>query len=518
VDTCWSDLLWRLRGDDNLIDDEFLRYLEFVTEICEWRDGRTDGAGQRLGPRTQTVFGSANPKREAHLDFLFQALDVWEGNSGVCDSFFCDAGDAPGDAAGVPLFFRKGGDSDEPWGLFEACCRLYGETRGRTRSFPLGQSLILYAVLLHLMEDTLEFPRRIRILRNLVEASTDELRPDRMPKILDDVHHIIRDGAIAEVASLNQAQAEDEALKAAFIASNPEVETAVFALEDHALLRGSIGAFELDAGAFESRARVFERLMSQPDLWTDLLAALLAVGEYQRQRTNSRPFLFGTDSKRHEGAWRELLVGPRRNALQPTREVLAALLDRIADAPNGLLQAMKATTSEYLERCEADSRFDWRYYMVKYPSMRENGASTYFSERLEGEQTSMGYSLCMLRAGGTALNGYYRDPYLLAIWRELDDPSVVEDKWFSGYEDAPRRLPLTRSGAAIRCVLTGFELAPPQLAADADRFAEASADLGADADNLVWLPQVEIDGHQIDTVDRIQAGAEIVRRLAAAGL
>ena len=39
----------------------------------------------------------------------------------------------------------------------------------------------------------------------------------------------------------------------------------------------------------------------------------------------------------------------------------------------------------------------------------------------------MGYSLCMLRAGGRALNGYYRDPYLLAILGELEDV-VVEDK------------------------------------------------------------------------------------------
>ena len=143
----------------------------------------------------------------------------------------------------------------------------------------------------------LSSPGEYRILRNLIEASVDELRPERMPKILDDVHRVIRDGAIEEVASLNQAQVEDETRKAAFLASNPELQHAVFALEDHELLRGSICAFELDPAAFEARAATFRQLMSQPELWTDLLAALLAVGEYQRQRTNSRPFLFGTDSK-----------------------------------------------------------------------------------------------------------------------------------------------------------------------------------------------------------------------------
>ena len=520
VDTRWSDLLWRLRGDDNLIDDEFMRYLEFVTEICEWREGRTDGAGQRLGPRTQAIFGSANPEHEAHLEFLFQALDAWGGDCETCDSFFGDAEEAQGSEAKVPLFFRNSGDSEEPRGLFEACCRSYGEIRGRTRTFSLGQSLVLYAVLLHLIEDTVEFPRRVRILRNLVEASADELRAERMPKILEDVQRIIREGATGEVASLNQAQAEDETRKIAFLASNPAMRHAVFALEDHELLRGSIGSFELDPAAFEVRGATFRQLMSQPEVWTDLLAALLATGEYQRQRTNARPFLFGTDSKLHDGAWRELLTGPRRDVLRPTRQVLANFLDSIAvAAPAALAEAMRGITDGYLARCEEERRFDWRYYMVKYPAMREDGCCTYFAEQADGaERVKMGYSLCMLRAGRTSLGSYYRDPYLLAVWRELDDPDVVEDKLFSGYESEPRRMPLTRSGAAIRCVPAGFELTPP-VATFAEPFATACAEIGVDADNLVKLSQVVVnDGQRVDTVDRIQIGADIVRSLVAAGL
>lgn len=379
---------------------------------------------------------------------------------------------------------------------------------------------MLYAVLLHLIEGTVEFPRRVRILRNLVEASADELRPERMPKMLNDVHRVIRDGAVEDVASLNQAQAEDEVLKIEFLAANPGMADAVFALEDHELLRGSICAFELDSSAFETRAATFRQLMSQPGLWTDLLAALLATGEYQRKRTNSRPFLFGTDSKRHEGAWRELLTGPRRDALRQTRQVLAEFLDNLASAaPEALADVMKRIADAYLARCEAEKRFDWRYYMVKYPAMREEGSSTYFAERTAGaERTTMGYSLCKLRAGGMMLNGYYRDPYLLAIWRELENPGVVEDTWFIGYEDQPRWLPLTRSGVGIRCVPSGFEFSPPQLPDDAERFAVACADLGADADNLIRLPQVEVDGCQVDTVDRIAVGTEIVRKLVAAGL
>lgn len=522
VDTTWSDLMWHQRDNDNLIDDQLLRYFEFVTEICEWRDGRTDGAGQRLGKRTQAVFGEQNPARHANLDFLFQALDIWERHpiNEMFNSLFAGSGGDGIEIERVRLFFRRGAASQEPLNLFKDCCRSYGETRGRVRVFSLGQTIVLYAVLLHLTEGTPNFPRRVRILRNLIEASTDELRPKQMPKILNDVGHIIRDGALDPVKTLNQAQLNDEKLKAAFLAAYPDMGPVVFELEDHELLRGSLGAFELESATFKARASVFRKLMSRPDMWSELLASLLAVGEYQRRRTGGRPFLFGTDSKQHESAWRNLLTGPSRDELQPTRRVLAAFLDRVAASPEvPLAEVLREITKEYLSRCEVQARFDWRYYMVKYPSMRENGSSTYFAERLEDEeQTTMGYSLCMLQANGTTVGGYYRDPYLLTIWRELNNTADVEDKWFTGHESLARRLPLKRSGASIRCIPAGFELTPPSLNADAERFASACADIGVDSTNCVRVPQVEVDGHRVDTVDRIQKAADILRRLLAASL
>jgi hypothetical protein len=33
VDGAWSDLLWGFRGDDDLVDDEFMRYIGYITEL-----------------------------------------------------------------------------------------------------------------------------------------------------------------------------------------------------------------------------------------------------------------------------------------------------------------------------------------------------------------------------------------------------------------------------------------------------------------------------------------------------
>ena len=39
IDGAWSDLLWPFHGGDNIVDDEFIRYIDYITEICELREG-----------------------------------------------------------------------------------------------------------------------------------------------------------------------------------------------------------------------------------------------------------------------------------------------------------------------------------------------------------------------------------------------------------------------------------------------------------------------------------------------
>jgi hypothetical protein len=99
ADTDWADVLWHFRGDDDLVDDEFLRYFDFVTELCEWNDDQLgSGAGtlSRL-QRASRVFGHDNPRRSEHVAFLFTAFDVWTSRD-VSSTFKALFGsqDAPG--------------------------------------------------------------------------------------------------------------------------------------------------------------------------------------------------------------------------------------------------------------------------------------------------------------------------------------------------------------------------------------------------------------------------------------
>ena len=110
------------------------------------------------------------------------------------------------------------------------------------------------------------------MLRNLIESSSDELGPNGCRRFSTTFTRLIRNGDVDAVGALNQAQVDDEKLKAAFLDGHLDLRLAVFRLENHELLQGSLGAFELDHATLRTRAAVFQPLMSQPDLWSDLLA------------------------------------------------------------------------------------------------------------------------------------------------------------------------------------------------------------------------------------------------------
>ena len=112
--------------------------------------------------------------------------------------------------------------------------------------FSWPHTIFLYAVLLHRIYQTEDCARRLRVLRNLVEASSNELRLEKMPALLADVRRIVVEGVLEGVSSFNQAQVADERLKAELLARSPSLERSLFRLEDHPVLRGCLAAFELD--------------------------------------------------------------------------------------------------------------------------------------------------------------------------------------------------------------------------------------------------------------------------------
>lgn len=197
---------------------------------------------------------------------------------------------------------------------------------------------------------------------------------------------------------------------------------------------------------------------------------------------------------------------PRENVRQP----LGRLLDRVA-VGGELADTYRQVQEDWLRAREQAGRYDWRYHVVKHPEMREGTSGIYVTE--SGE---MGYAVCALRR--TQLNSNYRDPYLLAILRRSGvDAHQVNDPWFFGYQDKPRWLTVKHAEVGMRCVEQGLVLqVAPELR---DAVGESCAEefgLQPNDDGYVWLaPQQQIDGRPVDTVDRVDVGARLLRRVVS---
>jgi hypothetical protein len=507
VDGVWSDILWRYRGNDDIVDDEFMRYIAFITDVCEWRLGRVPN-GSSFENRALRLFGTEGAEAEECMTFLFHAFDTWV-EVDIAEEFrqIFTFRPVSADDEGRPLLLFG---TDANVNLFDACCRLY-DSRYKGR-FSYGRTLLLLAVILNRADPSDEFPRRLRVLRNLIEASESEFRPHRLPALVADVERIIVHGSLEEIKGFNKAQAEDELAKWAFLDEHPHLAPALFRLEDQQLLHGSLQAFELDADTFGHRVTAFESLMAAPVKWRALTGALLAAGEYARRR-NARDLQFGSPSNGEP--WRNLLTGTARANLVSTATAMGAVLDAVAAGTASDI-SLREVQDAFLREREQEGYFDWRYYFVRYEAMREGTSGIYAS--VGG---AMGYRVCMLNK--TQMNGKYRDPYLTALVREAGASGDVIDGeegpfFIGGYVEETRSMFLRKSGTGLRCAVDGFVLKPPSHSEFLERFHEIRANSGLDEQLKLVILQEWRDNRHVDTEDRIQAGARLLLDLVAAGL
>ncbi|MBD8584143.1 DUF262 domain-containing protein [Frigoribacterium sp. CFBP 8766] len=507
VDGAWTDFFWPYRGEDGLVDGGMLRYLEFVIESGEWRRGIAPA--ETVDARARELLTSDSDGR-ASFDQLFAAFDTWVGAD--IDAYFDDLFATSRTKAinnRVPLF---GGEART--NLFEACIQTFGETRGATRVFTFGQQLLLSAVVAYRAGRSTEVDarlrQRIRVIRNLIDASENEIRIDRMPALLAEVESLALNGLVGDRTAFNRAQFDDEHAKAQFIEENPHLEGVVRRLEDHPLLRGSLVAFELNSALLEKRADAFLLAFESKSTWTAMTGALLAAGRYPRARDGrARSFQFGVGAEGLATAWRAVLGTGTRESAAPLREALNAVLDNVARSSD-TAEALTEVKDDKLAQWERAQEFSWQYYVTKYEVMREGRSGIYFG--LDG---ALGYRLCMLER--TQLNSYYRDPFLSAIYDLAGVGGEVDEPWFTGYEWNDRWLTLRRSGARLRALEAEFVLDPPLDDRFADTFLTAAAETGA-RDGVIPIPQSVSAGEAIDSVDRVRRGAELLQSLVRAGL
>ena len=184
-----------------------------------------------------------------------------------------------------------------------------------------------------------------------------------MPAILKQVESIIVNGIVNNEIGINfsASQLVEENDKLKWTEDNPEKAEILFTLEDHELLYGQISI--IGVGHIDYAAR-FLSLFSCDRKLAD--RALMSVGFYG-QNSNRYTWRWQLGSAGNNDGWKDLFHKGANYGFEKTHDVLISLLSMSENFSNEILQTI---INYFISKCEAESRFPWEYYYVKYDAFR----------------------------------------------------------------------------------------------------------------------------------------------------
>lgn len=366
LDGDWAHAFWPYRGEDNVIDEQIERYLQYVVDV----QARLDGV-LRLRPDHEQAIDWAvrvlcDPPERSTVAVLARHLDPWSLPADPSREFFQRHFAVGAHVPGKLTLFRPGTAN-----LLEACTGHYrphppaGENYLPNPGFSLLDELLLHAAGVHRLEQTDDFAGKVRVLRNLGEATS--LRAEQMPAALAATTRLVRVGIDDGEGPWLARQVDEERRKAGVRAAQPALVPALHRLEDHPLLRGTVAAFPLDSRLPPLVDAFYEAFPlsadpRRPSADPALHLALLATLDYAwAPRWRGRRLVDGGVE-----SWRAYLG--REGMPADGDAALTRLLDRLAtgETAGGIVAA-------FLAGREAEGALDWRYYLLKYPGMRGHG-------------------------------------------------------------------------------------------------------------------------------------------------
>lgn len=413
IDLDWTDMLWMYRGDDNVTDDEFLRYFRFICDIiCYQNGGTTQGKSNDEFDLLKEYFSTQNEDMIANIKKLEDYFDCWCGLQGdnTPDKFMERFISHEHQAGKIKVENRYKID------VFNDCLRNYADISGNgNRLFPLNRIIFLYAVITYLLnKDTIsssEFTRRLRIINNLIQNSEDEISDselrtsgNRMPAILKQVDAIMKTGIIDDTIdkNLNLSQLAEETLKIIWVNNNPDKAELLFELEDHDLLQGQISIVGLNHPEY------FLRFKSLFSCKLDLIdCALMSIGNYGQREKNGWRYQLG--SKKIMKAWRNLFHKSGNDGFERTKDVLLELLSRADSFSDELLLSIVNT---YIDNCENTKCYDLRYYYIKYDVFRPGSFGKYNWNDFENKP----YEFSVMQTESKISQNTYQ-PFLKAVYK-----------------------------------------------------------------------------------------------------
>lgn len=403
-DVEWADTFFPYRNQDDIVDNEFMKYFFYVSHILCYEQGikKSNDEFELI----KLVY-SDSPNAVANRNYLEDAFDCWYRvmkDYGSIDNFFAKYLSGFTYEKGKVTTFKSVYEYFDTQNFFHACVKLYQVNN----NFSYSDFLFLYGIITYLInKDAIkedEFIDRLRTLRNLIwNSNSGEIRGDAdyMKDMLCEVKDLMLAGVINKELShkFNGIQIDEEIEKKE---KKQEIDIEnLHKFEDHPLIYGYASGLGYDnLGLVDTFVSLFD---STPK-FVKIHRAMLAIDNYMQ--TDSSRYYMGNHNR---STWSQLLHKSRnRNNFEKTMAVLRMLLQRIK---NG--ESLDIIINKYLSEKEEEQTFDWRYYFVKYPDMLRGA---------DGELTwddSNDYICTTLNKH--QFNGQHWNPFLNVIYQNLSD-------------------------------------------------------------------------------------------------
>lgn len=441
-DVEWADTFFPYRNQDDIVDNEFMKYYFYVSHILCYEQGikKSNDEFELI----KLVY-SDSPNAVTNRKYLEDAFDCWcrvVTDYESIDAFFNKYLSGFAYEKGKVATFKNVIEYRGTQNFFHACVKLYQVNN----NFSYSDFLFLYGIITYLInKDAIEesdFIGRLRTLRNLIwNSDSGEIRGDSdyMRDLLCEVKDLILTGNINKdlTHKFNGIQTDEEVEKRV---KEQEIDKeALQRFEDHPLIYGyasGLGYTHLDL------VNTFLYLFSGNPDFVKIHRAMLAIGDYT-QNDSSRYYYMGNHNR---ATWSQLLHKSRNrnNFEENTMSVLRTLLQRIK---NG--ESLDAIINNYLSEKEEAQTYDWRYYFVKYPDMLRGA---------DGELTwdeSNDYICTTLNKH--QFNGQHWNPFLNVIYQTLSDKLLdKEGRKILGLGNYGENLNILNPLSSLGATGTGF--------------------------------------------------------------
>lgn len=509
VDNEWLDLFYH--GEIDGLDERMYGFIQNIAKLCFFLD--PENAKKNVD--AFTYWDSVNVfSRRDNAYRLISILDLFEriqAKQPLRDFF----------ATLTPsIRFSEEGRKEDP-----APVDLFRESCDKNASVNLVLLLALshYMEKYQLVEATEELQDYLRVVRNLLweERQLDEMRYRsnvRINSLLtywgwieplasrEQVLDAIKNSGEVFLKKKEKEKKEGKLhQRVDFILKYPELKPLIGELEDHPLLAGQLGIFDLDQDTndFKRQAEAFKLIFdpafcARGDADKLIIRALVASGYPGVQGKNvwggyRDTWFFGGN-----GRWSTVLSIKEYD--QPEQRIaIRQLLSQFAGGTGDTKERLQRIIDAYLESEDAKRR-GWRYYFVKYPEFY-SGDTNFFAWD-NREETADAYVDSLKSFSSNPLIGYHANAYVQVVWRLVGGGDThCRPEWVQGAKDS--RLHLVRSGIYIGYTPEGWRIDLPQGYVLPE---EVMQEFGLSPSNLVL--------RETPTADRIERAVAFCRSLA----